>query len=279
MKPISHSIAFCLFFSAGLVSAQQTFLVDFQNATPDPTGNWNVISSNNASNFALTDTSGNSSGVQLTLNGWGSSGQTDAFQGRLEAPDWATSGQDELNDRFFLGNNSTGTVTISGLDPNLLYNIELVSSSTSTTGLGNFNSAGDPPGYLRLVDPNGVVNAFNGSDGTLLTGNDPSGAADAPSIPTAEGNQWAAWSTAYYGNDFPESSYSEFSVDGWILWSNIAPDGSNTITIQFATGSGDSRASINALQISAIPEPSTYAAIFGLGALGMILLRRKLRRL
>ncbi|MCC5788308.1 MAG: PEP-CTERM sorting domain-containing protein [Opitutales bacterium] len=266
-----------LTLTAGLAYGQQTVLVDFEDVNSDPGGNWNTIGSSSASNVSLIDTTGASSGVQISLNGWSGSGQSDAFQGRLEGPSWATSGQDELNDRFFVGNNSTGFITLSGLNPNLVYNIELVSSSTSTTGQGNFNSAGDPPGYLRIVDANGVVNAFNGSDGTLLTGNDPD-ADDAPGVDSSEVDQWAAWSTAYYGNDFPESSSSDFSVEGWLVWSSIAPDGSDSITIEFATAADDSRASINAMQITAIPEPSTYAAIFGLGALGMILLRRKMRK-
>ena len=259
---LTSALALVLF--PALASAQ-SILIDFQNATADPAGNWNIIPSNSASGVELNDTDGNASGISLSLNGWSNSGQTNAFQGRLEAPGWATAGQDELNDRFFFGANSTGTVVLSGLDPNFTYSIELVSSSTSTTGLGNLNFAGEPPGYLRITDPNGVVPAYNGLDSTLLTGNDPARPDD------------AAWSTAYYGNDFPDANVSEYGVEGWIAWNQVMPDGNNAITIHFTTLGGDSRASINAMQIVVIPEPRVYAALFGLLALGLVIWVRRRR--
>ncbi|MCH8476041.1 MAG: PEP-CTERM sorting domain-containing protein [Opitutales bacterium] len=43
-------------------------------------------------------------------------------------------------------------------------------------------------------------------------------------------------------------------------------------------GNRDSIRIVDDVEIQAIPEPSTYAAILGLGALGMLLLRRKLRK-
>ncbi|MCC5806257.1 MAG: hypothetical protein JJU00_08000 [Opitutales bacterium] len=254
--------ALALGFSAGLASGQN-ILVDFQNVVADPAGNWNIISSNSASNAGLDDTDGNASGISLSLNGWTSSNQANAFQGRLEAPGWATAAQDELNDRFFTGANSTASVMLSGLDSNLTYSIELVSSSTSVTGQGNLNRAGDPPGYLRITDPKGVVPAYNGLDSTLLTGNDPARPDD------------AAWSTAYYGNDFPDADVSEYSVEGWIVWNEVMPDAGNSITIHFTTLGGDSRASINAMQITVIPEPRAYAALFGLLALGVAFRMRR----
>lgn len=266
-----HSIkTFCgltAFALTAAAPAHATVLVDFNDENSAPSG-WNEITSNSASGVALNDSNGDSSGISLTLSGWSNSSQSNAFLGRNEAPGWATAGQDELNDRFFMSSSSTGSLTLSGLDPNLTYNIELVSSSSSTTGSGNPNMAGSVPSYIKIEDPNGVVDAVNGFDDSMLTGNvsgEPDGTDD-----------WAAWNTAYYENEHPGSGINEYDVEGWLVWNNVTPDGSNEITINFETPGGDARASINAMQVTAVPEPSTYAAVMGAFAIGMLLLRRRM---
>lgn len=57
------------------------------------------------------------------------------------------------------------------------------------------------------------------------------------------------------------------SLDDFALWSGVLSQ--NQVT-QLQTS--------DALTVSAIPEPSTYAAIFGAGALGFALWRRRNRR-
>ena len=253
------------------VQASTIMLVDFQNVHTDPGAAWNTIASNSASNQALNDTTGAPSGINLSLSGWTSSTNTNAFsQARNEAPSWDTEANvvNAADDRFFLGASSSASLTLSNLDPNLTYSIELISSSQSTLGGGGANTAGDPPAYYRIQDPDGIVDAYNGFDGTLLTNNDPD---NQPGGATAG---WAAWSTSYYGNTHPTYNASGFGVEGWLSWSNIKPDASGQIVLNVQTLDGDSRGAINAMQITVIPEPGTLVLV-GIALGGLLIFRRR----
>lgn len=48
--------------------------------------------------------------------------------------------------------------------------------------------------------------------------------------------------------------------------------------LNFVMTTEDRRISLNAMEITVIPEPSVYALLFGAGALGFVLLRRRMRR-
>ncbi|NDV62804.1 hypothetical protein G0Q06_10110 [Puniceicoccales bacterium CK1056] len=56
----------------------------------------------------------------------------------------------------------------------------------------------------------------------------------------------------------------------------LSPQTSNILYVEFA-GSGGNSGYLNAMQITEVPEPSTYALYAGFLALGMILFRRRLK--
>jgi hypothetical protein len=58
----------------------------------------------------------------------------------------------------------------------------------------------------------------------------------------------------------------ENGQDLWIRWDSIRGAGASAVL------------AIDDVQFSAIPEPSTYALIFGIGAVGVAILRRRIRR-
>jgi hypothetical protein len=67
--------------------------------------------------------------------------------------------------------------------------------------------------------------------------------------------------------------------DGMVhTFANLSTNGSGVIILQStAAGSGTNAQHLNAMELTAIPEPSTYAAILGLLAAGVIFLRRRNR--
>ncbi|MFP4140741.1 MAG: PEP-CTERM sorting domain-containing protein [Phycisphaerae bacterium] len=236
----------------------QSVRVDINDAKGDAGGNWNLIDSTSGGSGLIEFDNGSETTVGLGISGFTSSTQTDAYYGgnasypgRTEAPDWAT--EDALEDRYFMGAGKTGSIEIDGLTPGVAYRIELASSSATATGAGNYNKAGDPPGFLKLEDSAGLVNAVNGLNGDVLTGND------------TDNPDWVAWSTNVLGE--------EYGIEGWIVWESATPSGTS-LTIDVMTDSGDSRASINAMEISVVPEPATMAML-GIGGLAALLRRRK----
>ena len=264
MRNLRHAavvVAIVTVAVAGVVNAApialdtpgQSVRVDFNTETNDPGGNWNAMEDpgDSTGGSGLTEfASGSETTVGLVLDTFRDSGQDNAWEARTEAPGWAA--DDVLNDRFFMRADNTGSVEISGLTAGVAYRIELASGSAAFLGGGGVNGAGTPPGFLKLEDSSGLINAVNGATGDVLTGND------------TNNPDWVAWSTNIEGS---------YGIDGWIVWESATPSG-NSLTIDFMTGGGDSRASINAMEISVVPEPATMAML-GIGGLAALLRRRK----
>ncbi|MCH8476264.1 MAG: PEP-CTERM sorting domain-containing protein [Opitutales bacterium] len=257
-KPITFALAFIGLTSVSL-HAQQTILVDFGDADTDPASTaWNAGVRADTGVADLTDTTGNSTGIGLSFTNGDDFGSDDRWDADNHVnPPWVdpstTDGARILSDRLSWDRNTEGTMVLSGLKQGFTYDIEIASGlaqggSTGSTGLGR------DPNEFEMMGGNGLVEGFN------------------PHL-----NFNLGTTVTWYPN--PAGTNDDNISQGWILWEGVTPDaqGEITLTIRGLSGS-NSRGTLNAMQITAIPEPSTYAAIFALGALGMILLRRKLRK-
>ncbi|MCH8541826.1 MAG: PEP-CTERM sorting domain-containing protein [Opitutales bacterium] len=265
--------------SAGVAQANTLFLVDFNSTddtapSQDVSGNhWNVVSDSDANNLTSASTGDPLTGVNLEWQGdsVSPSGSGDHYTGsnKSERPSWAQTSDldDALDYRLFTSRGDAGSFRITGLDQNLVYTFELASSVIANgDALMRFNIGGENSTGGTEVDTiheNNTLTPINGRTGDPLsfstTGYGDGGA----------GYEWQ-----------PNNEALEDDFDGWIIWQDVIPDEFGNIEVFWNTENtaGSTRLSLNALEVTAIPEPSTYAAIFGLGALGMILLRRKLRK-
>ncbi|MCD8483494.1 MAG: PEP-CTERM sorting domain-containing protein [Verrucomicrobia bacterium] len=154
----------------------------------------------------------------------------------------------------------------------------------TTTNQGNWAH-----GNKDWVDANATADYFWRGAGTAtmtLTGLNPSWTYDIELVSArgATGNRVATITVGGLttSEDVSSSGFNSLN-DGWnngsiLRWSGVSPDVNGAIGISF-TAAGSNSLFINAMQVTAIPEPSTYAALFGLLSLGCVLVirRRKLR--
>ncbi|MCC5806249.1 MAG: hypothetical protein JJU00_07960 [Opitutales bacterium] len=241
--------ALALGLSAGLASGQ-TILVDFGDAETDPAGSeWNAGIRGDTGAPNLTDTNGNLTGISLSFTNADDFGSLDRWDADNHVnPPWAdpstTDGARVLSDRLSWDRNTEGTMVLSGLQSGFTYTIEIASAlaqggSTGSTGLGR------DPNEFELNGGAGLVEGYNPhrdvSLGTTVT---------------------------WYPN--PAGTTNDDISQGWIRWADVAPDAQDEITLTIRGLSGsNSRGTLNAMQITVIPEPRVYAALFGLLALGL----------
>lgn len=135
-------------------------------------------------------------------------------------------------------------MVLSDLDVGLTYSIEIFSSYAS--GSGGRGSA-----TFTMTDASGAVEGFNAFDDV------------------SRGTS-VAWATNIEGTNGEE---------GWLGWYDMTPDTNGEIVLSInVPSSGDDinpRGALNAMQITAVPEPATYTALFGLLALGVVIWRRR----
>lgn len=165
----------------GFVSVRaNTILIDFGNSefampgatTPSPDGNgnyWNNFTdggnAGNPTGPELIDTTGADSGIALTINGYGGSNGTGYQAGAIGIyPSTATI------DSYYLALGTTGTVTLTGLNPSIAYTFKVLSSrgvSASSPRSSTFTFVGANSGSTPLIDATGGGSA-NGN-GTIYT--------------------------------------------------------------------------------------------------------------
>ena len=170
-------------------------------------------------------------------------------------PPWAdpatTDGARVLSDRLSWGRNTEGTMVLSGLLSNFTYTIEIASGmaqdgSTGSTGLGR------DPNEFELSGGNGLVEGYN---------------------PHRDAN---LGTTVTWWPNPAQASAPDDNKFGWIRWADVVPDqdGNITLTIR-GLDTSNSRGTLNAMQLTVIPEPRVYAALFGLLALGLVIWVRR----
>jgi hypothetical protein len=245
--------ALALGLSAGMASAQTIILVDFGDADTDPAGSaWNAGIRGDTGAANLTDINGNLTGIGLSFTNADDFTSDDRWDINNHVnPPWAdpatTDGARVLSDRLSWGRNTEGTMVISGLLSNFTYTIEIASGlaqggSTGSTGLGR------DPNEFELSGAGGLVEGYN------------------PHRDVSLGTTVTWWPNP------AQVSAPDDNKFGWIRWADVVPDqdGNITLTIR-GLDTSNSRGTLNAMQIEAtiIPEPSTYAALFGLLGLGL----------
>lgn len=237
-------------FACGSANAA-IVLVDFGNNSISDTG-WNTgITTAGKSN--LVDSEGDATSIGISTSNFSDSGTTTNWDGRTQSPTWATS--DSLTDRLFTSSGSA-SVTISGLDVNLTYDIELASGY----GTGSLGNSGSQPATYELSGATGTSDPVEGFNAYIGTESGSKGTTVA----------WTPLMGVTGGDLDPE--------EGWLGWYNVAPSATGEITINVNAdylSNSASRGALNAMQITAVPEPSAYAALFGLFALGFVIWRRR----
>jgi PEP-CTERM motif len=239
-------------------ASAQSILIDFgpdgvsnvngaTTASPDVNGNyWNNMDSPNSvanglsvMNLVTANDTATTVGVKITSSTWLSNGTA---QGGLLNPDPSLLGIFAIptvtEDYFFIQTSgTTGTLQINGLDPGLTYNLSMFGTRT-TSATDTRNS------IYSVTDVNGLHTV------TLQTSGPGAGTAANP-----------------YGNNATIPTLN-----------NLVPNASGDINFTLAIGanSGSNYAYLGALEITAVPEPTTMA-LAGLGGLAMLLVVRRRR--
>ncbi|MFP4261630.1 MAG: PEP-CTERM sorting domain-containing protein [Opitutales bacterium] len=241
-------LLFCGILGIGSALHGSVILMDFgEGADIDPSDGWNTgLTIAGAS--GLVDTDDNVTSVGIAFSNWSDSNSTDTFAGRNERPSWAV--DDALTDRLFTSAGDA-SVTISGLDPNLDYDLEWAASYPD--GSGN----GSQPATYELIGSNGVsapyegFNVFSGdSKGTTV-----------------------AWTAVVDATDGALDG-----EEGWLGWFNVRPTSAGEIIVNVDADyllNSSSRGALNAIRLAVVPEPSSYAALFGVVALAWVSCRRR----
>jgi hypothetical protein len=229
-------------------------LVDFGNAKADPTDpNWNSgITVAGSGTYDLIDTTGATTGIDISFSGGisDSTSGSDHSETRTDYPAWSDSSDLVLQDRVWQTSGTTGTMTISGLSSGNTYSFELFSGYA-------FGSAGRNPVDYQMTDNGGLVEGFH----VETTGVDYS---------------FGTTVTWYTHQTHLSSPEDPADYAGWIGWYDMTPNASGEITLFVNTNGGsNSRGALNAMQITVVPEPSSYAALAGLLTLGVVFFRRR----
>lgn len=124
-------------------ASAQIILLDFNTTqTPAPTigGTWNSLASPSTLNTVVDSENNTLSGVTVDFSNAGDSGISMGSRGS----DISFADLGAYGDYFFFGSAVTGTVTISGLDDNFTYQVDLVSaqSTTSSPRIADFSING-----------------------------------------------------------------------------------------------------------------------------------------
>jgi hypothetical protein len=243
MKPRTFLTVLTALTLLGLPALALNVQIDFADADTDSSGNWNNLTDAGGTNLTDFDT-GLATTVDVSFTGSVSnSTSTGQWGTRSNAPSWTSA--DALSDRLFISEGDSGTLTLTGLTPGLLYDIEIASS------YGGGGTSGNAPALYELTDANGLVEGFN-------------------ALTSASLGTTVSWEPRLLADS------GTAGVEGWLGWYDAEANGSGELSFSLSApdGSGNPRIALNAMQITAIPEPS----VVGLLVLGFGIFLKKMRR-
>jgi len=223
-----------ILFEAALIThadlSAQTILIDFEAVAGLPGGNWNTVSVSGAT--GLRDfVSGAATSVGIHFTGdIAASTSTGAWGTREIAPDWTGGITDPaLGDRLWIAEGGSGTLTLSGLEPGKIYDVEIASS------YGGTGSSGNDVGIYELTDAAGLVAGVNAYSLNSLGSS-------------------VSWIPRMTVDDDPAKPVSG-ATEGWLGWYGAVADSAGELNFHLAAPSGaNPRIALNAMQITATGE-------------------------
>ncbi|MEO0793649.1 MAG: PEP-CTERM sorting domain-containing protein [Verrucomicrobiota bacterium] len=155
----------------------------------------------------------------------------------------------------------------------------------NTSGNGNqftFSQAGSPAAIVNnyLAPNNGFGASPVGAETITLNGLAPGGVYDLAFVSQGDSNgQGGSFTigldTQVSSGNGPAAALTEGL--NYVTFSNIVADGSGEISVIWDSADPGvaSFSALNGIQIAVVPEPSTYAAVLGLGVLAFAIVRRR----
>ncbi|GEM_PF-5485606 len=255
---------------APLAASGQTFLIDFNTTAtsggyPGGAAAWNAYAAPANVTGTIKDSTGAASTISIGLSatGVGTIGPSDSTQGtqidaNVGGPSWLTTGpgytDTQAGDYFFSSNEGSGDdaliVTFSGLTPGAIVSVDL--------WMGRISGQGGDGRFTYSLNGGTTTAGFN-----VLEKNG-----------AAAGDIWA-------GTNTKDTTFRAFddgrNLGRYMSITGLTVDSGGNLIITAADAPGSSYTGIAAIQltVSNIPEPTTYAALLGVGALGLCAMRRR----
>lgn len=194
---------------------------------------------------------------------------------------------------FFLGVSARAQVTLNTfgnvLDGNTVFNNSWEStgsgnSLTPASGIAQNGGAFDVKGTgvtnsdLSWMDIGSLANFSIGSNTAFsVTAQALSGNASSSFVVVLFDTNGNTASSTFLASSFPTGSYSTATVNFTTIGA-FQPNSLEFVRISGGQAGGSSQFAFSFDNLTAVPEPSTYAAIFGIACFGAVMVKRQKRR-
>ncbi|MGB1130250.1 MAG: hypothetical protein ACPG4K_09370, partial [Haloferula sp.] len=222
-------------------SHAETIWVDHNDQIANADAKWNVFAAPPASATAVVDANGNDDGVTVSYSGFSDSGNVGDHNGAFAGTAWDPGS----GDYFFIGDGTTGTITVAGLLDSQTYIVRLVGSANdnATTRAGDFQVngvLGDGSSPINGDDYDMFTDGFTNGEVMTWTGVAPSGGVITITMDDTSGAT----------NGDGTAHLNAFSIEGSFT------GGSPTIYEETFSGSGDLNGSAPGIR----PGSETWSA-------------------